>query len=87
MNIIKLILAAIGFIFVGMALLWVLGFLSSIIWYLFWIGLIGTLAYGGYKMFRKIEDKALGADPQTGIGSGVDINMSWDEYERKYLQK
>ncbi len=84
-NIIKLILAAIGFILV--ALLWVLGFLSSIIWYLFWIGLIATVAYGGYKMFRKIEDKALGADPHAGLGSGVDINMSWDEYERKYLQK
>ena len=45
MNIIKLILAAIGLIFVGMALLWVLGFLSSIIWYLFWIGAIGAIAY------------------------------------------
>ncbi len=87
MNIIKLILAAIGFIFVGMALLWVLGFLSSIIWYLFWIAAIGGLAYGGYRLFRKIEDKALGADPQAGIGSGTDINMSWDEYERKYLRK
>ena len=87
MNIIKLILAAIGLIFVGMALLWVLGFLSSIIWYLFWIGAIGALSYVGYKAFRKLEDKALGADPHAGLGSGTDINMSWDEYERKYLQK
>ena len=86
MNIIKLILAAIGLIFVGMALLWVLGFLSSIIWYIFWIGAIGALAFGGYKVFRKIEDKALGADPQTGIGSGTEINMSWDDYERKSLE-
>jgi UPF0716 family protein affecting phage T7 exclusion len=86
-NIIKLILAAIGLIFVGMALLWVLGFLSSIIWYLFWIGAVGAVAYGGWKVFRKIEDKALGADPRAGLGNGADINMSWDEYERKYLQK
>ena len=87
MNIIKFILAAIGFIFVGMALLWVLGFLSSIIWSLFWIGLIGAVAYGGYRLFRKIEDKALGTGSNAGIGSGTVINMSWDEYERKYLQK
>lgn len=87
MNIIKFILAAIGLIFVGMVLLWAIGFLSSIIWYVFWIGLLGAIGYGGYKLFRKIEDKALGADPQAGIGSGTDINMSWDEYERKYLRK
>lgn len=87
MNIIKFILAAIGLIFVGMIALWVVGFLSSIIWYLFWLGLIGVVAYGGYKLFRKIEDKALGTGSNAGIGSGTDINMSWDEYERKYLQK
>ena len=87
MNIIKLILAAIGLVFVGMVLLWVLGFISSIIWYLFWIGLIGAVAYGGYRAFQKLENKVLGADPHAGIGTGVDINMSWDEYERKYLKK
>ena len=87
MNIIKFILAAIGLIFVGMLLLWVLGFLSSIIWYLFWIGVLGAIGYGGYRLFRKIEDKALGSNPRDGIGSGTDINMSWDEYERKYLRK
>ena len=88
MNIIKFILGAIGLIFVGMLLLWVLGFLSSILWYVFWIGLIGAIGYGGYRLFRKIEDKALGASQQDGLGTGgMDINMSWDEYERKYLRK
>ncbi len=87
MNIIKFILALIGLAFVGMVLLWVLGWVSTLIWYLFWIGLLGALGYGGYRLFRKIEDKALGADPRAGLGSGTDINMSWDEYERKYLKK
>jgi len=86
-NIIKFILAAIGLIFVGMALLWILGFISSIIWYLFWIGLLAAVGIGGYRLFRKLEDKALGSDPHAGIGSGTDVNMSWDEYERKYLKK
>ncbi len=87
MNIIKFILGAIGLIFVGMLLLWVLGFLSSILWYVFWIGVVAAIGYGGYRLFRKIENKALGSDPRVGLGSGVDINMSWDEYERKYLRK
>jgi hypothetical protein len=87
MNIIKLILAVIGLIFVGMLLLWAVGFLSSIIWYLFWIGLLGAIGYGGYKLFRKLEDKALGAGSNAGLGSGTDIPMSWDEYDKKYLHK
>jgi len=88
MKIIKLILAAIGLVFVGMLLLWVLGWVGSLLSWVFWLGLIGLVGYGGYRLFRKIEDKALGNDPHAGLGSGgVDINMSWDEYERKYLQK
>ena len=86
MNIIKLILAVIGIFFAGMVVLWLLGFLTSILWYVFWIGLLGGLAYGGYKLFTKIEAKALGSDPHSGIGTG-DINMSWDEYDKKYLHK
>jgi hypothetical protein len=88
MNIIKLILAVIGLIFVGMLLLWVVGFLSSIIWYLFWIGVLGALGYGGYKLFRKLEDKTLGSGSAgNSLGGGVDIPMSWDEYDKKYLHK
>lgn len=86
MNILKFILGAIGLVFVGMLLLWVLGFIGSILWYVFWIGLLGLIGYGGYRLFRKMEDKALGSGSHTGIGTG-DINMSWDEYDKKYLHK
>lgn len=86
MNIIKLILAAIGLVFVGMLLLWVFGFLSSIIWYAFWIGLVGAVAYGGYRLFTKAESRLTGGDPYGNL-SGSDINMSWDEYDKKYLHK
>ena len=87
MNIIKLILAMIGLVFVGMLLLWVLGFIGSLLSWAFWLGLIGLIGYGGYRLFRKIEDKALGSNPHDGIGTGMDINMSWDEYDKKYLHK
>lgn len=86
MNIIKFILAVIGLIFVGMLLLWVLGFLSSIIWYLFWIGVLGGMAYGAYKLFTKVESKVLGSEKRGAIDP-ADIQMSWDEYDRKYLHK
>ncbi|MFL6375283.1 MAG: hypothetical protein ACJ73D_11500 [Pyrinomonadaceae bacterium] len=86
MNIIKLILAGLGIIFGGLILLWVLGFVWSILWYLVVFGLIGGLVYGGYRLFTAAERKALGSAPHGGIGSG-DINMSWDEYDKKYLHK
>ena len=87
MNIIKLILGAIGLVFVGMLFLWVLGFIGSLLSWVFWLGLIGLVGYGGYRLFLKMEQKALGADAQHGLGGGTDINMSWDEYDKKYLHK
>lgn len=87
MNIIKSILAAVGLIVGVWVVLWVLGFVWSIVWYLLFFGIVGGIGYGAYKLFRKAEDKALAGGPANSIGSGVDINMSWDEYERKYLQK
>ena len=87
MNIIKFILGALGLIFGVLVLMWVLGFVWSILWYLIVFGVLGAVRYGGYKLFRKIEDKALGSDPHAGLPGGMDINMSWDEYERKYLRK
>jgi hypothetical protein len=87
MNIIKLILAAIGLVFVGMLLLWVLGWVGSLLSWVFWLGLLGAIGYGGYRLFLAVEKKALGSDPHHGLGSNADINLSWDEYDKKYLHK
>ncbi|MBV6495186.1 MAG: hypothetical protein DYH05_06725 [Acidobacteria bacterium ACB1] len=86
MNIIKVILAIIGIFFAGFAALWVLGLLSTLIWYLFWIAIIGGLIYGGVRLFKKMEAKALGYEPQSRLDTN-DIQMSWDEYHRKYINK
>ena len=53
MNIIKLILGAIGLVFVGMLLLWVLGFLSTLIVGIFGLAFLALIGYGGYRLFRK----------------------------------
>lgn len=86
MNIIKLILTLLGIVFGTLIVLWVLGFVWSLIWYIVFFGIIAALGYGGYKLFKKAEAKALGYNSPTGIDVG-DINMSWDEYDKKYLHK
>lgn len=86
MNIIKLILTLLGIVFGTLIVLWVLGFVWSLIWYIVFFGIIAALGYGGYRLFKKAEAKALGYESHTGISAG-DINMSWDEYDKKYLHK
>ena len=86
MSIIKFILAVLGIFVAGMVVLWLLGWVGWLLGWLFWIALLGGLAYGGYKLFKKVEQKALGSDPHAGLGRG-DIQMSWDEYDKKYLHK
>ncbi|MFN0279819.1 MAG: hypothetical protein ACKVRN_14670 [Pyrinomonadaceae bacterium] len=86
MNIIKLILATLGLVFIGIILLSLLGWAGTLLWWAFWLGLIGLIGYGGYRLFLKMERKALGADTHDGLGTG-DIKMSWDEYDKKYLHK
>jgi 4-hydroxybenzoate polyprenyltransferase len=66
--------------------LWILGFLTSILWYVFWIGLLGGVGYLGYRHLTKAESKLLNDDPYSSIGTG-DIKMSWDEYDKKYFHK
>jgi hypothetical protein len=86
MNIIKIILAILGAIFGVMLVFWLLGIVYSLLWYVFWLGVVGALGYGGYKLFLKAESKALGAGAANELDAR-DFNMSWEEYERKYLSK
>jgi hypothetical protein len=87
MNILKLILGALGVFFAVLVMLWLLGWVWSLIWYLMVFGIVGAVGYGAYRLFRTAERKALGADTYSNIGTGAEIPMSWDEYDRKYLHK
>jgi high-affinity Fe2+/Pb2+ permease len=87
MNFIKVILAILG-IFLGIYLFfWVLGVVSTLLWYGFWIGLVAAIGYGGYRLFRSAEDKLVSAGSARGELDERDFNLSWDEYEKKYLHK
>jgi hypothetical protein len=57
------------------------------LWYVFWLGVVAALGYGGYKLFLKAESKVLGGKPANELDDLRDFNMSWEEYDRKYLHK
>lgn len=86
MTMLKIILALLVIAIVGVGAFWLLGFLSSILSYVFWIGLLGGVAYVGYRLFVGVEKALLGDDARGAISDG-DIRMSWDDEERKYLHK
>lgn len=87
MNIIKIILAVLGIVFGVIAFFWVLGIISSLLWYGFWIGLLAAVGYGGYRMFKKAETRSLGGGSPNELNRVRDYDMSWEEYDRKYLTK
>ena len=86
MNFIKVILAILGLIFGVMLFLWLFGLITSLLWYGFWIGVIGAIGYGGYKLFKKAENKAVGPGTTNYIDDR-DFSLSWEEYDKKYLNK
>ena len=57
MSILKVLLAIIGVILGLYFVFWVLGILGSLLWYGIMLALVGGVVYGGYKLFRKAEDR------------------------------
>jgi drug/metabolite transporter (DMT)-like permease len=86
MNFIKVILAILGLIFGVMLFFWVVGIVSTLLWYGVWLGLLAAVGYGGYKLFHKAENKYVGPGT-TSYLDDRDYSLSWEEYDRKYLKK
>ena len=87
MKIIKVILAMLGLVFGVMLFLWLFGWVASLLWYGLWLGVIGAVGYGAYRLFTKAEQRYVGGGTGAGSIEARDFDMSWDEYERKYLSK
>jgi hypothetical protein len=84
---IKLVIAVLGIIFGAMLFFWIFGLITSLLWYGVWIGLLAAIGYGGYKLFRKAENKYVGSGQASGFIEDRDYSLSWEEYDRKYLKK
>lgn len=89
MNWIKIILAAIGLLVAIALIFWLIGIISTLLWYLFWAAIIGGAGYAGYKLFLNKEKEPAKLEEKAPIGiSGMqDVDRELEEYKRRYLPK
>ena len=87
MKFIKLLLAILGLIFGVMLFFWLFSLVSTLLWYGVVFGLLAAVGYGGYKLFKRAENKYVTDGAATGYIEDRDFSLSWEEYDRKYLNK
>lgn len=86
MKFIKFLLFLLG-IGVGLWLLfWLIGLISSVFWYVFWIAILGLGGYAGYKLFLEKDDEPAQLQEKTpiGIAEMKDIERQLEEFNKKY---
>lgn len=88
MNLIKIILAALGFVLVVILAFSVIGIIYSALWYLFLLGIVAIGGAIGYKLLVKGKESARLEDktPVT-IPAMKNADRALEEYKRKYLPK
>jgi 4-hydroxybenzoate polyprenyltransferase len=88
MNIIKIILIAVGIIVAAMLAFSIVGIVYSALWYLFLLGIVAIGGAVGYKLLVKdketpqLEDKTA-----VTIAEMKNADRALEEYKRKYLSK
>ncbi len=90
MDTIKIILIAIGLLTVVVAGYFLVGIVFSLLWFLLWVGIVGALGYGGYKLFfDKEKPRAARLEEKTpvAIADLKDVDRALEEYKRKSLKE
>lgn len=90
MKIIKIILLLLAIGFGAYVLLWLFGIIASLLWYVFWIGLIAIGAGVGYKLFLSGGDEEtprLEEKKPTAISEMENAERTLEEYRKKYLNE
>jgi hypothetical protein len=86
MTLLKLILAGIALVLAVMLGFWIIGFVYSALWYLFWLGVLALGGYVGYKVLKKgniLEIEGHDAISQIELDNAKMVK-NLEEYKRKY---
>jgi hypothetical protein len=88
MSLIKILLIAFGLILLGMLAFPLIGFVFNVLWYLFWIAVLGIGGYAGYKILtRGSETKRLADNSPYSIDGMENFDRAFEDFKRKNLTK
>ena len=87
MNLIKIILIAIGIFIAVMLGFTLVGIIYSALWYLFWIGVIAIAGTVGYKLLKKPQTAQIENKEPITISELKNADKTLEEYKRKYLSE
>lgn len=87
MNVAKIVLIAIGLLIVALLGFSLIGIVYSILWYLFWIGVIAIAGTVTYKLLKKPDAAQLENKEPIAISELQNADRALEEYKRKYLSK
>ena len=87
MNIIKFILIALGLFTLVFLAYFLIGLVSTLLWYAFVVGVLGAVGYGGYKLFKKTEAPQIEGKQTVSIREMDNADRTLEEYKSKYLPK
>ncbi len=87
MNWIKIILVVLGLFAAAMLLFWLFDVVYTLLGYLLWAAIIGSIGYGGYKYLKKDETPKLEEKTPIAISELQNVDKELEEYKRKYLPK
>ena len=86
MTLLKLILAGLALVLAVMLGFWIIGFVYSALWYLFWLGVLALGGYVGYKVLKKgntLEIEGHDAVSQMELDNAKMVK-NLEEYKQKY---
>jgi len=88
MNIIKIILVAVGLIIAAMLAFSLIGIVYSALWYLFLLGVVAVGGAVGYKLLvKEKQSPQLEEKIPTTIAEIKNADRALEEYKQKYLPK
>lgn len=87
MNLVKIILIAVGIFIAVMLGFTLVGIVYSALWYLFWIGVIAIAGTAAYKMLKKPETAQIEKREPIVISELKNADKTLEEYKRKYLSE